>query len=97
MFQGQVDAGYCPLCLYSSQSHLMLNNHVRLHFLTSMVCGMADCWYVSHSAESMWKHAAEHGLATAEPIAQTKHGKKKLYRSVPILNPFLSSTGSLNR
>ena len=28
MFQGQVDAGYCPLCLYSSQNHQTLNNHV---------------------------------------------------------------------
>ena len=77
MFQGQVDAGYCPLCPYSSQSHWTFNNHVRLYFHTSMVCGMVDCWYVSHSAESMWKHAVEHGLATTEPIAQTKHSKKK--------------------
>ena len=28
MFQGQVDARYCPLCLYSSQNHQTLNNHV---------------------------------------------------------------------
>ena len=77
MFPGQVDAGYCLLCPYSSQNHRTLNNHVRLHFWISMVCGMPDCWFVSHSAESMWKHAAEHGLPTTEPIVQSKSGKKK--------------------
>ena len=66
--KGSVDYGYCPLCLYASQNHRTLNNHVRLHFRLTMVCGMLDCWYVTHSAESMWKHAAKHGLHTAEPI-----------------------------
>ena len=75
VFQGKVDAGYCPLCLYSSQNHRTLYNHVQLHFRISMVCGMADCWYVSHSTEDIWKHVAGHSLATAEPI--NKHGKKK--------------------
>ena len=77
VFQKKVDTGYCPLCMYSSQNHHMLNNHVRLHFCITMFCGMADCWYISHSAEDMWKHAAGHGLATAKPIAQTKCSKKK--------------------
>ena len=58
VFQGKVDAGYCPLCPYSSWSHRTLNNHVQLHFRMLMVCGMADCWYVSHNAEDMWKHTA---------------------------------------
>ena len=61
VFQGKVDAGYCLLCPYSSRSHRTLNNHVQLHFRMSMVWGMADCWYVSHNAEDMWKHAAGHG------------------------------------
>ena len=56
--QGRVDYGYCPLCPYASQNHLMLNNHIWLHFHVSMVCRMADCWYVSHNADDMWKHAA---------------------------------------
>ena len=83
MYRGQVflkkvDAGYCPLCTYSSQNHQMLNNHVRLHFCITMMCGMADCWYISHNAEDMWKHVAGHSLAIAEPIAQIKQrGKKK--------------------
>ena len=67
--KGSVDYGYCPLCPYASQNHRTLNNNVRLHFRLSMVCGMPDCWYITHSAESMWKHAAKHGLHTAEPIA----------------------------
>ena len=77
VFQKKVDAGYCLLCMYSSQNHQMLNNHVWLHFRMVMFCGMLDCWYISHSAEDMWKHVVGHSLATAEPIAQTKHGKKK--------------------
>ena len=66
--KGSVDYGYCPLCLYASQNHRTLNNHVRLHFWLTMACGMPDCWYVSHSAESMWKHATKHGLHTAEAV-----------------------------
>ena len=77
VFQKKVDAGYCLLCTYSSQNHQMLNNHIRLHFRITMFCGMADCWYISHSAEDMWKHVAGHSLATTEPIAQTKRSKKK--------------------
>ena len=67
--KGSMDYGYCPLCLYASQNHWTLNNHVRLHFRMTMACGMPNCWYVTHSTESMWKHAASHGLHTAEPIA----------------------------
>ena len=66
---GSIDYGYCPLCLYASQNHQTLNNHVWLHFRVTMACRMPDCWYVTHSAKSMWKHAASHRLHTAEPIA----------------------------
>ena len=66
--KGSVDYGYCPLCPYASQNHRTLNNHVWLHFRLSMACGMPDCWYVTHSAESMWKHATKHRLHTGEPI-----------------------------
>ena len=66
--KGSVDYGYCPLCPYASQNHRTLNNHVRLHFRLSMACGMPNCWYVTHSADIMWKHAAKHGLHTAKPI-----------------------------
>ena len=67
--KGSVDYGFCPQCPYASQNHRSLNNHVRLHFRLSMACGMSDCWYVTHGAEAMWKHAAKHGLHTAEPMA----------------------------
>ena len=67
--KGSVDYGYCHLCPYASQNHQTLNNHVWLHFRMTMACGMPNCWYVTHSAESMWKHATSHGLHTAEPIA----------------------------
>ena len=79
VFSKKLDAGYCPLHAYSSQSHLTLSNHVHLHFCITMMCGMVDCWYISHNAEDMWKHVASHGLATAKPIAQIKQrgGKKK--------------------
>ena len=75
LIKGSVDYRYCPLCPYASQNHRTLNNHVRLHFRVTMACGMPNCWYVTHSAKSMWKHAASHGLHTAEPI--TVNPKKK--------------------
>ena len=74
--KGNVDYGYCPLCPYASQNHRTLNNHVWMHFRVSMACGMPDCWYVTHSAESMWKHAAKHGLHIAEPAAINPPKKK---------------------
>ena len=67
--KGSVDYGYCPLCPYASQNHWTLNNHVRLHFRVTMACGMPNCFYMTHSAKSMWKHATSHGLHTVEPIA----------------------------
>ena len=73
--KGSIDSGYCPLCLYASQNHRTLNNHVRLHFRVSMACRMPNCWYVTHSADNMWKHAAKHGPYTAEPL--TINPKKK--------------------
>ena len=67
--KGSVNYGYCPLCPYASQNHRTLNNHVQLHFRVTMAWGMPDCWYVIHNAEHMWKHAAQHRLHTAEPVA----------------------------
>ena len=73
--KGSMDYGYCPLWPYASQNHRTLSNHVQLHFHVTMACRMQNCWYVTCSAESMWKHAASHGLHTAEPI--TLNPKKK--------------------
>ena len=74
--RGNVDYGYCPLCPYTSQNHWTLNNHVLMHFCVTMACSMRDCWYVSHNANSMWKHAAQHRLQIAEPMAPP-FGKRK--------------------
>ena len=76
LIKGCVDYRYYPLCPYTSQNHRTLNNHIRMHIQVTMACGMPDCWYVTHSAESMWKHAAKHGLHIAEPMAVNPPKKK---------------------
>ena len=69
---GKVSYGYCPFCSYASSNHRTLNNHIRMHLRLSLACGMLDCWFIIHSAKSMWKHAATHKLQTSEPIAVYK-------------------------
>ena len=69
---GKVSYGYCPFCSYASTNHRTLNNHIRMHLCLSLACGMPDCWFITHSAESMWKHTATHKLHTSEPIAVYK-------------------------
>ena len=69
---GKVSYGYCPFCSYASTNHRTLNNHIRMHLHLSLACGMPDCWFITHSAESMWKHASTHKLHTSEPIAVYK-------------------------
>ena len=69
---GKVSYGYCPFCSYVSTNHWTLNNHIRMHLRLSLACGMLDFWFITHSAESMWKHAATHKLHTSEPIAVCK-------------------------
>ena len=69
---GKVNYGYCPFCSYASTNHRTLNNHIWMHLRLSLACGMPDCWFITHSAESMWKHAATHQLHTSEPIALYK-------------------------
>ena len=69
---GKVSYGYCLFCSYASTNLRTLNNHIRMHLRLSLACGMPDCWFITHSAESMWKHAATHKLHTSEPIAVYK-------------------------
>ena len=69
---GKVSYGYCPFCSYASTNHRTLNNHIRMHLRLSLACGMPDCWFITHSTESMWKHAATHKLHTSEPITVYK-------------------------
>ena len=72
--QGMVTYGYCPFCSYVSTNHRTLNNHIRMHLRLTLACGMKDCWFVTHSSDLMWKHAASHGLTISEPIVM---GSKK--------------------
>ena len=67
--QGKVTYGYCPFCSYASTNHRTLNNHIQMHLHLTLACGMKDCWFVTHSSDHMWKHAACHGLTISEPIA----------------------------
>ena len=69
---GKLSYGYCPFCSYASTNHRTLNNHIRMHLRLSLACRMPDCWFITHSTESMWKHAATHKLQTSEPIAVYK-------------------------
>ena len=74
---GKVSHGYCPMCPYASECSRTLNNHVRLHYRMTMVCGYPDCWEVIHNASSMWAHARTHGFSVAEPCAPRTASKKK--------------------
>ena len=73
----KVSHGYCPMCSYASENHRTLNNHVRLHFRMTMVCGFPDCWEVCHNATTMWTHARTHGFTVSEPCAMRPLAKKK--------------------
>ena len=74
--QGKVTYGYCPFCSYTSTNHWTLNNHIQMHLCLTLAYGMRNCWFVTHSSDAMWKHAAVvHRLATLEPI--TVNAKKK--------------------
>ena len=74
---GKVSHAYCPMCLYASECARTMNNHVRLHYRMTMVCGYPDCWEVLHNATLMWAHARTHGFNVAEPCAQRTASKKK--------------------
>ena len=66
--QGKVTYEYCPFCSYASTNHRTLNNHIRMHLHLTLACRMKDCWFVTHSSDHMWKHAASHRLTILEPI-----------------------------
>ena len=67
--QGKVTYGYCPFCSYTSTNHRTLNNHIWMHLHLTLACRMKDCWFVTHSSDLMWKHAASHRLTISEPSA----------------------------
>ena len=69
VIQGKVTYGYCLFCSYASMNHQTLNNHIQMHLHLTLPCRMKDSWFVTHSSDLMWKHAASHGLTISEPIA----------------------------
>ena len=64
----KVDVAFCPFCKYVASHHRALNNHVRMHLQTILVCGWPGCYYVHMQAIHMIEHSAEvHGMARAKP------------------------------
>ena len=90
---GKVSYGYCPFCSYASTNHRTLNNHIQMHLRLFLACRMPDCWFITHSTESMWKHAATHKLQTSEPIVCTRRNRYGYHFFYPYL-PFESSVHS---
>ena len=62
----RVDNAYCPFCAYACSNHRAINNHVRMHFRTILVCGWPGCYYVHMQSKKMIEHSTEvHGMARA--------------------------------
>ena len=59
VFQKKVDTGYCPLCMYSSQNHQTLNNHVLPSFPLRQCCAewqtVGTSAIVPRTCGSMWR------------------------------------------
>ena len=82
--QGKVTYGYCPFCSYISTNHRTLNNHIRMHLHLTLACRMKGCWFVTHSSDLMWKHAASRRLTISEPIAVNT--KRNEYGYIPVFH-----------
>ena len=64
----KADNAFCPFCAYTASNHRAINNHVRMHFRTIMVCGWPGCYFVHMQLKKMIEHSAEvHGMARAKP------------------------------
>ena len=64
----KIDVAFCPFCKYTASHHRALNNHVRMHLRTILVCGWRGCYYVHMQAVHMIEHSAEvHGMVRAKP------------------------------
>ena len=92
----KVAHGYCPMCPYASENHRTLNNHVRLHYRMTMVCGFPDCWEVLHNATTMWTHARTHGFSVAEPLRSKAILKEEEVIRFPFCTLDLLSTEELS-
>ena len=64
----KADNAFCPFCAYTASNHRAINNHVRMHFRTIMVCGWPGCYFIHMQSKKMIEHSAEvHGMARAKP------------------------------
>ena len=58
----------CPFCVYTTSNHRAINNHVRMHLRTILVCRWPGCYFVHMQSKRMIEHSAEaHGMAWAKP------------------------------
>ena len=67
----KADNAYCPFCTYTASNHRAINNHVRMHLRTILVCGWPGCYFVHMQSKRMIEHSAEaHGMAWAKPARE---------------------------
>ena len=69
----KADNAYCPFCAYTASNHRAINNHVRMHLRTILVCGWPSCYFVHMQSKRMIEHSAEvHGMARAKPVREKR-------------------------
>ena len=62
---------FCPFCAYTASNHWAINNHVRMHFRTIMVCGWPSCYFVHMESNKIIEHSAgAHDMARAKPALE---------------------------
>ena len=67
----KADNAYCPFCAYTASNHRAINNHVRMHLRTILVCGWPSCYFMHMQSKRMIEHSAEaHGMARAKPARE---------------------------
>ena len=64
----KADNAYCPFCTNTASNHRAINNHVRMHLRTILVCGWPGCYFMHMQLKRMIEHSAEaHGMARVKP------------------------------
>ena len=67
----KADNAFCPFCTYTASNHQAINNHVRMHLGTIMVCGQPGCYFVHMQSKKMIECSAEvHDMAWAKPARE---------------------------
>ena len=67
----KADNAYCPFCAYTASNHRAINNHVRMHLRTILMCGWPGCYFVHMQSKRMIEHSAEvHGMVRAKPVRE---------------------------